>query len=305
MGKTVTRITRVIQTHVLTNGTRKAGRIINSLLNVIHYMIRDRSGLFGLTIVIAMGIVASTIHMWPLPNPDAMDYTPFIPPGSKHLFGTDRYGRDVLSRVLWGARISISVGLAAAFSASLIGSIIGMIAGTYGGLVDTVVSRIIEVFMMIPTFFLALLIAVIMRPNVYNLIFVVAVTSWPTVARVIRAQVLSLKERLYVEVSQAFGASKRFIMVKHIMPAIIPLTLSYTVLLVSNAMLLEAGLSYLGLGDPNYPSWGRMIYEGQQLIFRAYWISLFPGLFLTINVLGWNFLGDALTRYLNPRSRAY
>lgn len=284
---------------------RETMRAFDRLMNIIRFLIKDKAGLVGLTVVISISIIALIVIMLPIPNPDAMEFAPFIAPCHNHLFGTDRFGRDVLSRVLWGARISISVGLAAAFSASLIGSIIGMLAGVYGGVVDGVISRVIEIFMMIPTFFLALLIAVVMRPNVYNLIFVVSITSWPTVARVIRAQVLSLKERQYVEVSRAFGASKKFIMVKHILPSIVPLTLSYTVLLVSNAMLLEAGLSYLGLGDPNYPSWGRMIYEGQQLIFRAWWISLFPGLFLTINVLGWNFLGDALTRYLNPRQRAY
>ncbi|MEM4490484.1 MAG: ABC transporter permease [Desulfurococcaceae archaeon] len=305
MSELAIKVSKRAQKYIIISKAEKAVRTINSLINTLRFLIKDRAGLAGLIIVFSMGIIALSVNVLPIPNPDAMEFTPFIAPGYEHLFGTDRFGRDVLSRVLWGARISISVGLAAAFSASLIGSIIGMIAGAYGGVVDGVVSRVIEVFLMIPTFFLALLIAVVMRPSVYNLIFVVSITSWPTVARVIRAQVLSLKERQYVEVSRAFGASEKFIMFKHILPAVIPLTLSYTVLLVSNAMLLEAGLSYLGLGDPNYPSWGRMIYEGQQLIFRAWWISLFPGLFLTINVLGWNFLGDALTRYLNPRRRTY
>ncbi|NAZ27099.1 MAG: ABC transporter permease subunit [Thermogladius sp.] len=263
----------------------------------------DLAGLTGLVIVIAMGLIAATISLWPLPNPNSMDYPMNQPPSLNHLFGTDRYGRDVLSRVLWGARVSLGVGLAAAFSAALLGTILGVVAGVYGERVDAAISRVIEVFLMMPTFFLALLIATVARPNIYNLIFVVAITSWPTVARVVRGQVLSLKEMQYVEASRALAASDRFVMIKHILPQVVPLTLSYTILLVSNAMLLEAGLSYLGLGDPNYPSWGRMIYEGQQLIFSAWWVSVFPGAFLTLTVLGWNLLGDSLSRYLNPRRR--
>ncbi|MCI4462389.1 MAG: ABC transporter permease [Thermogladius sp.] len=279
-------------------------RSLDGFVDLVRFMGKsDLAGLIGLVIVIAMGLIAATISLWPLPNPNSMDYPMNQPPSLDHLFGTDRYGRDVLSRALWGARVSLSVGVAAAFSAALLGTILGVVAGVYGGRVDAALSRVIEVFLMMPTFFLALLIAAVTRPSIYNLILVVAVTSWPTVARVVRGQVLSLKERQYVEASRALGASDRFIMVKHILPQVVPLTLSYTVLLVSNAMLLEAGLSYLGLGDPNYPSWGRMIYEGQQLIFTAWWVSVFPGAFLTLTVLGWNLLGDSLSRYLNPRRR--
>ena len=287
-----------------TGGFTAFSRSLDEFVDLVRFMGRsDLAGLIGLVIVIAMGLIAATISLWPLPNPNSMDYPMNQPPSLDHLFGTDRYGRDVLSRALWGARVSLSVGVAAAFSAALLGTILGVVAGVYGGRVDAALSRVIEVFLMMPTFFLALLIAAVTRPSIYNLILVVAVTSWPTVARVVRGQVLSLKERQYVEASRALGASDRFIMVKHILPQVVPLTLSYTVLLVSNAMLLEAGLSYLGLGDPNYPSWGRMIYEGQQLIFTAWWVSVFPGAFLTLTVLGWNLLGDSLSRYLNPRRR--
>ncbi|WP_440059333.1 ABC transporter permease [Thermogladius sp. 4427co] len=282
---------------------RNIGSVLRGVKEFVIWATKDFEGLLGLTIITSIGALAVLVNWLNLPDPSAMVYKPFTPPSLNHLLGTDRFGRDVLSRILWGARTSLIVGLSAAISASLIGSLLGVIAGVYRGLIDMVISRVVEIFMMIPAFFLALILAVTLGPSIYNIIFVVSVTSWPTIARVVRGQVLSLVENQYVEVAKSFGASNRYIMFKHVLPQAIPLIISYTILLVGNAMLLEAGLSYLGLGDPNIPSWGRMIYEGQQLLFTAWWLSVFPGLFLTLTVLGWNFLGDSLINYLNPKKR--
>ncbi|HDJ83890.1 MAG TPA: ABC transporter permease [Desulfurococcaceae archaeon] len=139
--------------------------------------------------------------------------------------------------------------------------------------------------------------------NIFYIMMIIGVTSWPTTARIVRAQVLSIKEQQFVESVRAVGASASYMLFKHILPHAIAPALAYTILLISRAMLIEAGLSYIGLGDPNLPSWGRMIYEGQPYVFSAWWMSFFPGLFLSITVLGWNFLGDALNRYFNPKLR--
>ncbi|MEZ0394135.1 MAG: ABC transporter permease [Desulfurococcaceae archaeon] len=274
------------------------------VISATRFLVRDGVGLAGLSIVLAMTMIAVFVGYLPIPDPNSMDFARFLPPSWSHPFGTDNYGRDVFSRVLWGARVSLAVGLAAALSASLLGSVVGVVAGVWGGWVDEALSRVVEVFMMMPTFFLALVIVVLVGPSIYNIILVIAIASWPAVARVVRAQAMSLRELPYVEAAIALGASRRRIMLRHVLPGLAPLIVSYTVLLVSGAMLTEAGLSYLGLGDPNYPSWGRLIRDGQLLLLRAWWVSAFPGIFLTLTVLGWNFLGDTLVKYANPRRRS-
>ncbi len=276
---------------------------LKSFLQVMQFILRDRFGLAGLVIVCAMSFLALIVPYLPLPRPDSISFKAFLPPSENHPFGTDNLGRDVLSRVLWGTRVSLAVGIVAAGTASLIGIILGAISGFYGGIVDSIISRLIEIFLVIPAFFLALLIVAILGSNIFYIMLVIGVTSWPTTARIIRSQVLAVKEQPYVEAARAVGAPPLYMLIKHILPQSLAPALAYTVLLISRAMIIEAGLSYIGLGDPNLPSWGRMIYEGQPYILSAWWISFFPGLFLSLTVLGWNFLGDALNRYINPKLR--
>lgn len=272
-------------------------------LETLRVILRDNYGLAGLVItssIIALGLLAPYL---PLPDFNAADYPRLQPPSLEHLFGTDYLGRDLLSRVIWGARISLLVGFVAAGISAVIGILLGTLAGYFGGFVDAVISRVIEIFFMIPTFFIALTLAAIYSSNIYMLMFIIGITTWPVTARIMRGQVLIAREYLYVEAAKAMGASDLRIIFRYVMPVSIQPAIANTILQVGNAIMIEAGLSYLGLGDPNYPSWGRLIYEGQPYVSTAWWISLIPGIFLLLTVLGINFLGDALNRVYNPRLR--
>jgi len=275
----------------------------STLKNFASFILQDRFSSAGLVIVVSLILIALTVPYMNLPNPISTEFPRFAPPSREHPLGTDSLGRDLLSRVLWGTRTSLMVGFIAAGLASLIGMLLGSLAGLYGGLVDAVISRIMEVFLLLPTFFLALLIVAVYGSSIYNVMAVIGFTMWTTTARIARAQTLVVRELPYVEAARAVGASRVRILVHYVLPQVIPLVLAYMVLLVGNAILIEAALSYIGLGDPNLPSWGRIIYEGQPYIFTAWWISLFPGILLTLTVLGFNMLGDALNRYLNPKIR--
>ncbi|MGC9148703.1 MAG: ABC transporter permease [Sulfolobales archaeon] len=276
-------------------------RTVNIFAQTIKSIIRDKYGLAGLviiTIIIAIGALAPYL---PLPDFNSTEFHRLEPPSPRHLLGTDYLGRDLLSRVIWGARISILVGFVAAGISAIIGIILGTLAGYYGGLIDNIISRIIEIFFMIPTFFIALTLAAIYGSNIYMLMLIIGLTTWPVTARVMRGQVLITREFLYIEATRAIGASDFRIITKYVIPASIQPAIANTILQVGNAIMIEAGLSYLGLGDPNYPSWGRLIYEGQPYVDTAWWLSVIPGLFLLATVLGINFLGDAVNRIFNPK----
>jgi len=275
--------------------------IFGGLIETFKRLVKDRYGLAGITILSIMIIIGVLAPYLPLPDFNATIFHRFIPPSPDHPLGTDYLGRDLLSRVIWGARISLLAGFVAAGIASVIGIILGTIAGYYGGAVDIIISRIIEIFFVIPTFFIALTLAAIYGSNIYLLMIIIGVTTWPVTARIMRAQVMIVKEFLYIEAAKAVGANDLRIIIRHILPVAIQPAIANSILLVGNAIMIEAGLSYLGLGDPNYPSWGRLIYEGQPYISTAWWISVFPGIFLVATVLGLNFLGDALYRILTPR----
>lgn len=264
-------------------------------------VVRDKFGLAGLAIVVTITILGILAPYLPLPDFNSTEFVRFMPPSPEHPFGTDYLGRDLLSRVIWGARVSILVGFIAAGIASILGIILGTLAGYYGGVIDSIVSRVIEIFFVIPTFFIALTLAAVYGSNIYLLMLIIGLTSWPTTARIMRAQVLVARELPYVEAARAMGSNDLRIIVKHIIPISVQPAIANMILQVGSAIIIEAGLSYLGLGDPNIPSWGRLIYEGQPYIGTAWWLSAFPGLFLTITVLGLNFLGDSLYRILSPK----
>jgi len=273
------------------------------LLEALSYLVNDGYGIAGLSLVALMAFLAIGAPLLPIPDPNSIDFPRFLSPSLKHPFGTDNLGSDVMSRTIWGTRVSVTIGLGAALLSSLLGALLGAIAGLLGGAIDAVISRVIEIFLMLPTFFLAILMAALFGNNMANLIVIIGITTWPTTARIVRGAALSVKERLFVEASRALGAGAFLLLRKHILPNIMAPTISYTVLQIGRAILIEAGLSYLGLGDPNVPSWGRLIYRGQAYIFSAWWIATFPGLFLVLTVLGFNLLGDSLLRYINPKLR--
>jgi peptide/nickel transport system permease protein len=223
-------------------------------------------------------------------------------PSSEHWFGTDDVGRDIYSRILHGARISLSVGFVAAGFAVLVGTIVGAVAGYFGGAVDDILMRITEIFMAFPTFFLLITVVSLLPRSIFNIMIVIGLTSWPGLARMVRAEFLSLREQDFSEAARAIGASNRRIIFRHILPnAMAPIIVS-TTLRIGGAILTESGLSFLGLGvtEP-FPSWGNILNRGRNFIRYAPWITIAPGFFIFITVLCFNFIGDGLRDALDPR----
>jgi peptide/nickel transport system permease protein len=220
--------------------------------------------------------------------------------------GTDNFGRPVITQFVWGARISLLVGLAATVLAVVIGSVVGIVAGFFGGVTGGLLMRVTEWFLVIPFLPLAIVLAAILGPSVENLILVIGITTWPQPARLIRAQVLTLKQRDYVERSRALGGSNWHVMSRHILPNVSPLILANTTLTVPIVILTEATLSFLGLGDPNNPSWGQMLdnaFEFGAVTINAWWYFVPPGLGVLAVALAFTLVGTALEEVLDPRLR--
>ena len=228
---------------------------------------------------------------------------PFASPSFEFIMGTDKLGRDVFSRVLWGARVSLFVGFAAATASTFFGVIIGTISGFLGGRVDDMLMRVTELFQVIPRFFLALLLVSLFGANIWNIIIAIGILSWPVTARLVRSEFLSLKKRQFVDAAKMQGASSVAIILIEILPNASGVIIVNSTLMVAQAMLLEAGLSYLGMGDPSTVSWGLMLYQAQSSLMRAWWIALFPGLGIFLSVLALNLVGDGLNDVLNPRAQ--
>lgn len=227
------------------------------------------------------------------------------PPGAAHPMGTDALGRDLLSRVLWGGRVSLAVGVGVELLVVVIGCTVGLLAGWFGGALDATLMRLTDVVMAFPSLVLAIgLIAVFERPGLDKVFLVLVALGWTTIARVVRGTVLSLKTREYVQAAQALGAGHVTIMLRHLLPnALGPLLVAATIGVGSN-MVAEAGLSFLGLGAQSPTlSWGAMLADGQTFLVTAPWVAIFPGLALLLAVLGVNLLGDGLRDLLDPRFR--
>jgi peptide/nickel transport system permease protein len=237
---------------------------------------------------------------------NSTDNPAFASPSEFGRLGTDGLGRDVLTQFIWGARISLLVGLAATVLAIVIGSVVGIAAGFFGGRIGGLLMRITEWFLVIPFLPLAIALAAILGPSIQNIIIVIGITSWPSTARLIHAQVLTLKERDYVDRSRALGASNWHVMTRHIVPNVSPLILANTTLTVPIVILSEATLSFLGLGDPTNASWGQMLddaFESGAVTVEAWWYIVPPGLGIMLVVLAFTLVGQALEEILDPRLR--
>jgi len=267
--------------------------------------VRNPLALAGMLTVGALVLVALVAPLLTPYDPAAIDASLVLaPPSTAHIFGTDELGRDVASRMIYGARISLSVGFVAVGISVLIGCIIGAVAGYYGGWVDALAMRFTDIMLCFPTFFLILAVIAFLQPSIWNIMIVIGVTSWMGVARLVRAEFLTLKEREFVLAARAQGIGDGRIIFRHILPnAMAPVYVS-AILGVAGAVLLESGLSFLGLGvQPPTPSWGNILTAGKDNIEIAWWLSVFPGLAILVTVLAYNLLGEGIRDALDPRLR--
>lgn len=268
--------------------------------------VKHKLALVGLGVLVLMGLAALLAPQLTPYTFDGQDLdiigTP-QPPSRIHLMGTDELGRDAFTRVLYGARISLAVGISSALIATLLGTLIGALAGYYRGWIDTLLMRFTDVVLSIPLLPLVILVSGMIRPSVPLLICIIGALGWMGTARLVRGQFLSLREREYVEASRALGGSHGRIMFRHILPnAIGPVVVS-TTLAVGSAIMLESALSFLGLGvQPPTPTWGNLLNSASQWLQGAPWLAVFPGLMILFTVLAVNFLGDGLRDALDPRN---
>ena len=227
-----------------------------------------------------------------------------VPPGTAgHLLGTTNMGQDILSMLIYGSRASLAIGIVAAAISGVIGTLVGAVAGLSGGKLDKVISEVINVFLMIPSFFLVLIIVAMFGSSMVNVMFVIGLTSWPSNARMMRVQAMSIKERTFVKSAVAMGESKRQILFKYIIPNGLFPVIANTTMGVAKAILTEASLSFLGLGDPNVVSWGQMIFDGKQYLTSGWWMSTFAGLCIMLIVMIFYLIGDGLNYALNPKMK--
>jgi peptide/nickel transport system permease protein len=250
--------------------------------------------------------VISLLAPWLAPyDPGFIDLqSVLMPPSGEHLLGTDPLGRDVLSRIIYGSRVSLKVGFVAVGLATLVGLIIGSLAGFYGGWVDQVLMRLVDLMLCFPSFFLILAVIALLEPSIWNIMAVIGLTGWMGVARLVRAEFLSLREREFVVAARALGASDLRLILRHMLPnALAPVMVSAT-LGVAGAILTESALSFLGLGvQPPTPSWGNILTAGKDNIEIAWWLSFFPGLAILLTVMSYNLLGEGIREAIDPRLR--
>ena len=272
--------------------------------NEIIQEIRSNKLVLTAVIVLALLLTAAVIGPLFVPyDPLATDLDSLRqPPSGSHLLGTDSKGRDILSRIVHGARISLTVGITASLFSLCIGTLAGLVAGYFSGKVDMVLSQVFDIFLAFPSLLLAIGISAVMPPGLASAMLAITIVSWAGFARLVRGLTLSLKEQAYVEASRAIGATTGRILFRHILPNALPLLLVAGSLRVGGFILLEAALSFLGLGvQPPTPTWGSMISLNRMYINSAPWMVIFPGLAISITVISFNILGDFLRDKLDPR----
>ena len=265
---------------------------------------KNKSAVFGL-IILFLIILMAVIANWIYPDdPFRLAGKPMSSPGTNgFLLGSDTLGRDVAAGIAHGAKTSILIGLLATIAAVFIGIIFGALAGYYGGVIDDALMRVTEIFQTIPSFVFAILLVAIMKPSIESIVIAITVVSWPAVARLVRGEFMSLKNREFVQACHTLGMNDSRIMMREILPNCLSPVIVIGSLMVATAILIESGLAFLGLGDPNIMSWGFQIGAGRTMLRSAWWVCTFPGIAILITVLAINLVGEGLNDAFNPRLR--
>lgn len=263
----------------------------------------NRMGLAGAVLLAAIVLVALLAPLIAPGDPFRMDWTPFLPPSTEHLLGTDNIGRDVFALMVHGTKVSLLFAFGAAGISLLLGMGLGAVAGYYGGIIDDVISRLSDAFLIIPRLFLIIVIVAMFGSQLWMVVFIIGATLWPANARIMRAQVLSLRGRGFVQAARVAGGNDLSIIFGQIAPNGLGPVLANSVLQMAYAVLTEASLAFLGLGDPNVPSWGQILYSGQNYLATAPWLMIFPGIALALLLLGLHMVGNAFVEALNPKLR--
>lgn len=276
-------------------------------MRTLRLLFQNQLGLVGAGILAVMVVLALFPAFFAPHDPAEMNpRTVLQPPSQEFLLGTDEVGRSILSRVIYGDRVSLLVGFVAAALSTVIGVIIGIVSGYYGGRIGEGLMRVTDLFIAIPRLPLMLVLAAIVGPSLWNIILIIGVLLWTQVARIVRSKTLAVREYPFIERSRAIGSSDLRIMTVHILPNVVPLILANAVLLVGTAIYYEVTVSFLGLGDPTHVSWGMMLHSAftsVAILNRAYWYIIPPGIAIVLTVLSFTFVGHALDEILNPRLR--
>jgi peptide/nickel transport system permease protein len=269
---------------------------------------RNRFGMAGALLVLALYLVAIVAPLLTPYDPIATGDVPrmrYVPPCREHPLGTDKFGRDVFARVVYGSRISLMIGFLAAAITVILGSLVGAAAGYLGGAADAILMRIVDALLSIPRLFLLLTCVALFSGSVWLIVILLGATGWMATARLVRAQVLSLRSLDYVKAAEALGAGGRGVIWRHLIPNTLSVIIVAATLRIGGIILAEASLGFLGLGvPPPAPSWGQMVFEGREALMSAWWLSTFPGIAIAVTVIGFNLLGDALRDAFDPRQIA-
>jgi peptide/nickel transport system permease protein len=296
--------TNVALTHA--RASAPLARRLTAAEEVVKFVRTKPLGAAGAVIILGMMGVAMFAELLAPFDPYRADYgLQFVRPTAEHWFGTDEFGRDVLSRIMYGARIALFVGFTASFAGCTIGGLLGVISGYCGGKVDLLLERLMDILLAFPQLILALAIASILGPSVQNVVIAISIPIIPRAARVVRATALAVKENVYVEAVQALGASRPRVVLQHIVPNVVAPYIIMLTAQLGGAILAEAALSYLGLGSAEpTPSWGLMLSgSAPSYAEKAPWIALFPGIAISLGVFGFNLFGDSLRDALDPKLR--
>jgi peptide/nickel transport system permease protein len=270
---------------------------------LIKRFMRNKMALLGLVVVVFVVLTSLTASLMAPSDPLKLSLSSRIKaPSKEHVFGTDHFGRDILSRILYGGRVSLKVGVLSAMLASIIGILLGATGGYFGGRIDYVIVLILDALMSFPSLLLAIGLMAVMGPGGNNIIIAMALSGIPTFGRVVRGSVLSIRQKEYIEAARNAGSGDLKIIFLHVLPNTMAPLIVVTTMGVAGAILTEAALSFLGLGVPGpAPSWGNILADGRNYISQAPWLTIFPGLAITITVLGFNTLGDGLRDVLDPK----